>query len=73
MPKALQAEALLLLPLLLLAPARQHQAAALIVRAVGYPQAPPAALRMPVLHALNLLDVSGASCADTTAMLEQVR
>ena len=41
MPKALRAEALLLLPLLLLTPSKQHQAAALLVRSVGYGQVRP--------------------------------
>ena len=73
MPKALQTEALLLLPLLLLPADRQQQAASLIVRSIVHPEGIPAALRLPALHALNLLDISGASCADAAAMLEEVR
>ena len=73
MPKALQTEALLLLPLLLLPPERQYQAASLIVRSTMQPQGIPVQLRLPALHALNLADISSAACADAAAMLEQAR
>ena len=73
MPKALQAEALLLLPSILLLPSQHAQAAGLLVRSLGFPHPPPPALRLPLLHALNLLDVSGPSAGDVAGLLEQVR
>ena len=72
MPKALQAEAILLLPNILLPPSQPCQAAGLLVRCLGYPHPPPPALRLPLLHALNLLDVSGPHAGDVAGMVEQV-
>ena len=72
MPKGLQAEALLLLPHMLLSPSRPSQAAGLLVRCLGHPHPPPPALRLPLLHALNLLDVPGPLAGDVAGMLEQV-
>ena len=39
----------------------------------GLPPTRPPALRLPLLHALNLLDVLGPSAGDVAGMLEQVR